>query len=172
MKRTMVIVILAALGVCLSLTRTSSAQGEKRADDRSFVLKAAGAGIAEVKLGELAEKQATSPDVKKFAARMVQDHTQANHELTKIVEGRGIQLPTTLDKKHQEVYDRLSKLTGAEFDQDFMRHMLEDHKDAVALFEAQAKDGQDAALKAFATKTLPTLREHLKMAQQLVGKSG
>ena len=77
----------------------------------------------------------------------------------------------TMDKthmeKHKEVKDRLSKLSGAEFDQAFMQQMVKDHTEAVTLFENQATNGKDAEVKAWAAKTLPTLKEHLQLAQEI-----
>jgi putative membrane protein len=74
-----------------------------------------------------------------------------------------------MDKKHREVMDHLLTLKGADFDHAFMKHMVSDHQEAIALFEREAKDGKDPELKDFASKTLPTLREHLKMARKIAG---
>jgi putative membrane protein len=77
-----------------------------------------------------------------------------------------------MDRQHQETAETLAKLQGANFDREFMRHMVTDHEKAVRLFAAQAQDGTDAELKAFAAKTLPTLQEHLRMAQTLAQQQG
>ena len=66
--------------------------------------------------------------------------------------------------------ERLAQLTGADFDRQFMRQMVKDHKEAVSLFESQSKNGRDEDLKALAGKMLPTLRDHLKMAQEMADK--
>lgn len=135
--------------------------------DQRFVRIAASAGMAEVKLGQLGVKRARSADVKKFAQRMVDDHTRANQQLMDLVSQKGMRAPTMLDAKHQVVMDRLSKLDGDEFDREFMNVMVKDHHKAVDLFEKEAQSGADPALKGFAEKTLPTLRDHLKMAEDL-----
>ena len=80
---------------------------------------------------------------------------------------KSVTLPTELDAKHKAMHDKLSKLSGAGFDKAYMSHMVTAHKEAVALFEREAKNGTDAEAKSFAEKTLPTLREHLKMAQDV-----
>jgi putative membrane protein len=77
-----------------------------------------------------------------------------------------------LKGKHREAMDKLAKLSGADFDREYMRNQVKDHEKAVALFERQANSGSDADLKAFATKTLPTLREHHQMARDLAAKVG
>ena len=75
-------------------------------------------------------------------------------------------LPTELDAKHKAMQDKLSKLKGQAFDKAYMTHMVTAHKQAVTLFQQEAKSGKDAETKAFAEKTLPTLQAHLKMAQE------
>lgn len=133
--------------------------------DSSFVKKAAMGGMAEVELGNLAQQKASSDQVKQFGARMVQDHGKANDELKQIAGSKGIDLPAALDGKHRKDMDRLGKLSGAQFDKAYMNHMVDDHKKDIADFKKEANSGKDADVKAFAAKTLPTLEEHLKLAQ-------
>jgi putative membrane protein len=134
--------------------------------DRGFVEKAAMGGMAEVELGNLAQQKASSAEVKQFAARMVEDHGKANDELKQLASSKGIPLPTALDRKHRSDMDRLGKLSGAEFDRAYMSHMLDDHKKDVAEFKKQATSGKDSDLKAFASKSVPVLEQHLQLAQK------
>jgi len=141
--------------------------------DKEFVQKAASGGMMEVAAGELASKNATSEDVRNFGARMVQDHGQANQSLMEIAQKKGVQVPGEMSKKQNKEVDKLAEKTGANFDRDYMKLMLKEHRDAIKLFEKQARDGRDPDLKAFAESTLPTLREHLAMGtkiQQMLGK--
>jgi len=140
------------------------------AADSRFATKAAAGGMAEVKLGELAQKNASSPDVKAFGKKMVDDHTKAGDKLKSIASKDSINLPTSIDAKDQAVYDKLSKLNGAEFDKAYMQDMVKDHKTDVAEFQKESNSGKSADLKSFATETLPTLQEHLKMAQDTAAK--
>ncbi|HLL12961.1 MAG TPA: DUF4142 domain-containing protein [Rubrivivax sp.] len=133
--------------------------------DRKFVEEAAQAGMAEVEHGNLAAQRATNPQVKQYAQRMVQDHTKSNDELKTIASARGITPPTAMDRKHHRAMEKLGKANGAEFDREYMKHMVDDHKKTVSLFEKQAKSGKDGDLKSFAVKTLPILQEHLALAQ-------
>jgi putative membrane protein len=80
--------------------------------------------------------------------------------------------PKEMTRKEQELYDRLSKLRGAEFDRAYIDAMVKDHKEDVAHFEAMSRDGSDPDLKAWASKTLPTLKEHLKLAEDIQKKLG
>jgi putative membrane protein len=140
------------------------------AADHKFVMTAALGGMAEVELGRLAAQKGASDEVRQFGRRMVDDHTKANGELTSVASAKGMTLPTTLDPKHQAEAQKLSALAGEKFDREYVKMMLKDHKKAVDEFEREASRGADADLKAFASATLPTLREHLRMIQRISDK--
>lgn len=133
--------------------------------DHGFAETAAMGGMVEVELGNLAQQNGASEQVKQFGKRMVDDHSKANDELKQVASSKDITLPATLDKKHQGDVDKFSKLSGAKFDKAYMSHMVDDHKHDVSDFRKESKSGKDADLKAFAANTLPTLEEHLKLAQ-------
>lgn len=162
-----------AIGIQAQVNDVTAASGPARqaaalsSADRNFATAAALGGLAEVRLGELAQRKGASDHVKQFGAQMVQDHGKANEELKRVAIGKGLQLPTELDRKHADVQANLDKRSGAEFDREYIRVMLDAHKKDVALFERQARSGKDADLKAFAEKTLPTLRQHLTHVQGL-----
>ena len=139
--------------------------------DSSFVMKAAGGGHTEVEAGKLASGKATNSDVKAFAQRMVKDHGKANTELLSLAKSKSIDIKAN-DSDAKALTDRLGKLSGAAFDRAYMEEMVKDHQTDVELFERQSRDGDDAELKAWAGKQLPTLREHLKMAQDVHAKLG
>jgi putative membrane protein len=96
---------------------------------------------------------------------MEQDHSKANDELKKLAADKGVQLATALDSKHKSKVDKLAKLSGADFDKRYMSEMVSDHKNDVKLFQKEADKGKDADIKQFASKTLPTLKEHLQLAE-------
>jgi len=135
--------------------------------DAQFVLKASAAGLAEVKFAQLALKRAQGDEVKKFAQHMIKDHTKANDKLKTIAESEKYALSTTMDPKHQELYQKLTGLTGADFDREYLLTQVKDHEKAVALFEQESQNGQNKKMKEFAVKTLPTLREHLELVRKL-----
>jgi putative membrane protein len=154
---------------------SASTKASASSADQAFVRKAAMGGLAEVELGRLAQQKASSDEVKQFASRMVQDHSKSNDELKQVASAKGIEVPSALDMKHKNDYDRLNKLSGAEFDRAYMSHMVDDHRKDVADFKKEADSGKDADIKSFAAKTLPTLQEHMQLAQKTndaVKKSG
>jgi putative membrane protein len=140
--------------------------------DHEFITKVSQGGKTEVELGQLALKQASNADVKQFAQRMIDDHSKTGDELKGLAASKGITLPADLDKKHKETIDKLTKVSAADFDREYMKQMVKDHSMNVTLFEQQAKNGKDADTKAWAEKTLPTLREHLTMARDTASKVG
>ena len=171
------IAITFALGACTQDGRTTSgATGASAAasagaslssNDRQFVTLAAQGGWAEIETGQLAQKNGASDAVRQYGARMVQDHGMANKELESIAGKLGMTPPKDTDPKHKADAAKLAQLTGAEFDRQYSMHMVMDHEMTIALFQKQAQTGENASLRAFATKQLPILQEHLKMAQSL-----
>jgi putative membrane protein len=149
----------------LAIAALAVAENAVPTADRAFAEKAAMGGAAEVQTGRMAEQKAMNDQVKQFGARMAQDHAKAGAELKQIAAGKGLTLPTSPSADDQRQMDKLEKLAAADFDRTYMTHMVADHKKDIAEFEKEASSGKDPEIKAFAAKTLPTLREHLKLAQ-------
>jgi putative membrane protein len=133
--------------------------------DKKFVEKASQGGAAEVQFGKLAEQKAQSAEVKQFGQRMVKDHSAANDKLTQLAGKKGIAPAADMDSSSKREYDKLSKLSGAQFDKEYMKTMVSDHEKDIKEFKSEAKSGKDADIKNFAESTVPTLEEHLKQAK-------
>src|SRR5262249_19458122 len=146
---------------------TAKGQDGAMSADQSFVTEAADGGMAEVELGQLAAEKALNEEVKKFGQRMVTDHSKANNDLHQIAAQKRVALPFSISGKEKTTKDRLSKLSGAEFDKAYMTEMVSDHQKDVAAFKNESTNGKDPDVKDFATKTLPTLEDHLKQAQEI-----
>ena len=158
----------AGAGTSGSSASGSNANGGKHSlarGDRKFVEEAAAGGMAEVAMGNVAQQKAGNDAVKQFGSRMVTDHTKANDELKSIASNKGIELPSSPTKGQQRDIEKMGKKSGADFDKDYMKHMVSDHKKDVKEFQKEAKSGKDPELQAFAQKTLPILQEHLQQAQ-------
>ena len=138
--------------------------------DQTFIKGAAEGGMAEVELGRLAVEKTSNDDVKKFGQRMVDDHSKANEELKEIATKKNVALPNEPSAKHKATKDRLSKLSGSQFDKAYMSDMLKDHKKDVADFQRESNTGRDAEVKSFAAQTLPALKDHLKEAKSIAPK--
>lgn len=141
--------------------------------DRSFFEEATRGGMAEVTLGRLARDRAQSEEVKNFAQRMVEDHSKFNDELLQIGGRLSLTAPANLNRKHQDLVDKLSKASGVGFDQQYMKAMVDDHKKDVETFRKHADRGDPSdnpQLKTFAATKLPTLQSHLQQAQQILDR--
>jgi putative membrane protein len=149
-----------------SETSAKTSAGTKMSDT-DFLQKAAQGGLAEVELGQLAQQKASSPEVKQFGERMVNDHTKANDQLKQVAEKEHVNLPQDLDAKDKMTKARLEKLSGEQFDRAYMRDMVKDHRKDISEFQRESQNAQDPGLKNFVTQTLPTLREHLKQAEKI-----
>lgn len=135
--------------------------------DAQFARKAAQGGMAEVKMGQLAQDIGTADSVKKFGQRMVEDHSKAGDALKQAAAKESVTLPNDMNAQDKATYDSLSKLSGAAFDRAYARDMVKDHEEDIAEFNREANGGQDAAIKDFASQTLPTLQDHLKQAKEM-----
>jgi putative membrane protein len=136
-------------------------------DDSEFAVAAADGGMLEVQLGELAQTNGASADVKKFGETMVKDHSKANEELKALAQQKNITLPMSLSDDKQKKYDDLSKKKGADFDKAYASYMVDDHKEDISEFEEAAKDAKDPEVKSWAAGKVPTLKHHLEMAEAL-----
>jgi len=161
-----------AVGMTAPISGQDSPRAREADQDQKFVREATAAGMAEVNLSRRALTGATRQEVKDFARHMVEDHTKANTELLAVVNKKGFAraASNTMPAEHRALDARLGTLRGEDFDRTYMKQMVKDHEDAVQLFQTQAKSGKDDDLKAFAEKTLPTLKKHLEMARKVAGE--
>jgi putative membrane protein len=133
-----------------------------------FVKQVAISDMFEIESSKLAQQKGNAGE-KTFASQMVSDHTKTSTELKGMVTGGKVKadVPTALDSSHQSKLDKLKGESGKDFSSDYDSMQVSAHKDAVSLFERYAKGGENADLKNWAGKTLPTLKHHLDMAQSL-----
>jgi putative membrane protein len=142
------------------------------AADSRFAKEAAQGGMAEVKLGQLAQDKGSNDAVKSFGKRMVDEHSKAGDILKEAASKENVTLPTDMSAKDQAIYDRLSKLNGAAFDRAYAKDMVKDHQTDVAAFQKEANSGKSESMKSFASETLPTLQDHLKEAKEMMKTVG
>lgn len=169
-------------GAAASMARANSADDANR-----FIEKMGHVGAAEIKLGQLAAERAANAEVKQFGRRMVADHQKASAELKQVASKMSVTIPAQPDEKHQELADRLSKLKGAEFDREYMKAMVDGHEEVARDLERHAAPaarpgersvgttgdaaaGAEASISAWASKTLPDVRQHLEQARKIQEK--
>ena len=174
-KRLLALVAIALFVSLIPMSRAADEKKELSGKDMKFIKNAATGGEEEVALGKLAAAKATSDDVKKFGQQMVDDHSKANDELKDLAKGKGVDLKDAEDKaikQEQKMEAKLSKKEGDAFDKAYMDEMVKDHEKDVKEFEDASKNCDDADLKSWAGKTLPTLQHHLEMAKDVQSKLG
>jgi predicted outer membrane protein len=138
--------------------------------DKDFVQAASMASSTEIDASKLATSNSTDKDVKSFAHHMILDHTKLTAQL-KMAAPHGVAVPK--DNSDTTLLDSLKPLKGADFDKAYISKVgLKGHKEAIAAFEKEISDGQNADLKKAAQKALPTIKEHYQMAQQLASRKG
>jgi putative membrane protein len=164
-----IIVAMPLSGFAQSRTdRDSTAAAKKSAaPDEKFLKRAAVDNKAEDDLGRLAGDRGSSQSVKQFGQRMVTDHGKAIEELQQLAQQKGVSLPADTDAKHKKTYDRLSKLSGDQFDREYMKHMVREHDADVKAFKREAERAKDPDVKSWAGKTLPVLEQHQQQAHQI-----
>jgi putative membrane protein len=151
----------------VAVLATAGRADEKAFSDAEFVKKAGSSGVKEVMMGKLGTTMGQSDAVKKFSETIVADHTKANTELMAAAKAAGLSVPDAPSPEDQKELDMMKGHKGADFDRHFAEHMVKGHEKSVALFTTASKEARDPNLKAFATKTLPTLQQHLEMAKRL-----
>jgi putative membrane protein len=164
--------LLTALGWWLVLGLQGSSPlmstAEAAMKDEAFVREAAHGGLAEIKLGKLAMDRGSNEGVEAFGTRMVADHTQAGDDLKEAAKKEHIGLPTDISARDHATYDRLSKLSGTDFDKAYAQEMVKDHQQDLRDFQREANHGNDDVIREFASKTVPMIQQHLDQAKEML----
>ncbi|WP_205500484.1 DUF4142 domain-containing protein [Rufibacter psychrotolerans] len=138
--------------------------------DPMFLIDAGSSNLLEIQLGQLAAQKATNPEVKQFGQMMADHHANATNELKQVAAQLNVTLPTTLTQEHQALVEKLTGLTGPEFDVAYMDAMETAHRLDIAKFELKSQNAENNRVKEFAAKHLPILRSHFEMATRLEDK--
>jgi putative membrane protein len=160
----------ASTAAAMPTTSSSNAIAAPISDPEGFASKAAISNMFEIQASQLALTSSTTPAVKTFAQKMIDDHTKAGKQMQQAAQSEKVSVPTALDGAASQQLAKLKGLSGQQFDQAYLPMQLQAHEDAVALFQGYSTSGQAGALKDFAGKALPTLQMHLKMVQDLTRK--
>jgi putative membrane protein len=171
MNRITKLLCIVALG-CAGLGISLSAHAAVTDQDKQFLTKASQGNFDEIKLSELAGSKATNPQVKAFAHKMVVDHTALGMRMKPFAQAWGLTPPMSLDSDHQAEYDKLSGLSGVDFDKEYMNCMVKDHHEALNLFNEEAKTTTDMKFKQAVMHGQSVVAAHTHMADSLYSKLG
>ena len=141
------------------------------ASDSTFIQTAGSLGLMQAKLGKLAAENGSSSAVKDFGKRMVEEYAQANKDLAAGAKQAAYPAPVML-RRHQEIVNRFLGMGRSSFDKNYMAEMVNQHNEAVRLFQQEAERGRVASLKELASRMLPTVQQHLSLATQTAGTVG
>jgi putative membrane protein len=148
-------------------TASKKSGGQLAKDDLQSFRKMAQADMAEVAAGKVATEKAQSPEVKKYAQHMVDEHSKMLEEGKQLAQAKGVTPPSQPEKKHQAALQKLQKASGGDFDRQYMQQMVKDHQEVLKVAEKAAKDAKDPQLKAHAQKGAPHIKEHLAEARKI-----
>jgi putative membrane protein len=135
--------------------------------DRQFATKAAQSDMTEIKTSQLALRKSKNPQVLSYAREMIQAHTDSTNKLKPIVARLNLTMPKTLGSENQALVNRLSRLSGTQFDREYTTGQAQGHAKTQAAFETELQQGQNSDLKAFANEILPVVTMHLEMVQKM-----
>lgn len=153
-------------------TGKESQQNTANSLDSSFIKLAAEANLGEIQAAKIVLQKSTDPAVKDFANRMVTDHTQASHTLATLAEMNHVDLPGQAADAERQAAGKLRQLSGPDLDRTYLRDELEGHKAVISAFEKEIEQGRQPDFKHYAEQTLPTLQDHIRIAENVAGRLG
>ena len=159
--------LIPALALAAFVAAPAYAQDKMSNDDQAAMKQLASANIAEIQSGKMAASKAQSPEVKKFAQQMVTDHGKMLEDLKSLAKSKGVALPDSAPMKDMAQSKLLERKSGAEFDKDYMEHMVKDHEKDVQDTQNIAAKAKDPQFKSAVQQANGKIREHLQMAQRL-----
>lgn len=172
MKRILALVCCIALGTLPALAAQNKAAGAPMTDQQ-FVDFAAQTDMVEANLGQLAQNNASSQDVKDYGQMLATDHTNDFSQLHAAAQSASLTVPDAIDSAHNKMMiTPMEKMHGAAFDRTYVRDMVAGHTKAIAVYKKEASDAQNDALKTYAQAALPTLQKHLDQAKELEKSGG
>ena len=177
MKKVMLMTAMLVLTMCVSngfaqndstMKSDDKMMSGKKNPDAKFMMMAATSDMNEIAASQQAMSKSTNEEVKKLAQMMIEDHTKSSEELKPIAANKNVMLPNEPDSKHKSAMEKMSSMSGMEFDMAYVKMMVKDHEKAVSMFTKESNSGKDAEAKAFAAKTLPVLQMHLDMSRKMM----
>ena len=155
-------------GVTMGSTGASGTSSSVNASDRHLMQELAHANLSEISMAKLAQSKTTNDQVHSFAQHMIDDHTKALNQLQQLAQTKNVQLPTEPDAKHKASEKRLNGLSGTAFDKQYVSKAgVEDHRQVHRLVEKMSKSARDADVKKLGADLLPSIDQHLQMAQNI-----
>jgi putative membrane protein len=157
---------MAALALAASIALIGNAAFGQAKGSKEFLIDAMQGNLAEVQVGQLAQTKGNTEGVRQFGGMLATDHAMAQDQDMKLASSLGVTPPAAPKPEAKHLYDKLSKLSGAGFDAEFLRAMVDDHQKDIQEFKTEASSGGGATAR-LASNQLPVLEKHLATAQTL-----
>ena len=138
---------------------------QQTSPSQAFLKKAIQGNFAEVEMGKLAQRNGQDDSLKKFGQTLIEDHSAANQKAIDAAKSMGINAPDGPSAKQKADYNKMSKMSGAQFDRGFATHMVADHEKDIAEYKKESKQA-DAAGE-YAKGQIDVLQKHLQTAKSL-----
>jgi putative membrane protein len=150
------------------------AQGQisQLSQDSKLIFQMASSNIMEVRLGQMAQQKASNASVKQFGQQMVTDHTNLENQLTGLVSKNNTNFQPSMSKENEAEVSRLEKLSGAQFDQQYMTSMIQHHQQDISTLQSQGQSAKSGEARQMIAAALPVLQQHLSLATQVGGQVG
>jgi putative membrane protein len=158
--------MVAVLTIPLQRSLAEDASAKPTSAEKAFITKAADGGMTEVELGQLAAKKGGSDEVKNFGSKMVKDHGKINDDLKQVAGKMNVEVPAKISAKHHALIQKMSGMSGADFDKAYVKEMVEDHEMDIAEFEKAQKEVKNEDLKEFIDDSLTVMKDHLEMIKK------
>ena len=176
LQKAMIVAVVVLTGTLVAFSANGqtagTANGPLSSADKHFMSNAAEGGLAEVELGRMAAEKGSSQAVRDFGQRMVDDHSKANDQLKDVAGRLGVSLPDHVSAADEAEKAKLKAYSGEHFDRAYISLMLRDHRNDIAQFRRESRIGENREVRSFASNTLPTLEQHLRLAQEAEHKLG
>lgn len=157
----------AAIAALLASASPAGAQPRLAPPDRAALQRLVQADLAEIEAGRLAQRKASTPEVKAFGAHVAEEHAQRLAETKALAQARGVKAPSRPDEPQRETLRSLGRFSGEDFERRFMALMVEGHQDALRLAERTARQAKDPVLKAHAEESAARIKAHLRASRRL-----
>lgn len=173
MNRLMIAVSLAGvLGAAPAFAQNSSNAYQVNQQDRTYAIRAEQMNRAEIRAGQVAERNGGTVGVQEFGRWMAADHTLMSKTLSRIAQNVGIQVPNSPSQGQMQNVNELKKLNPAQFDRTYTTFQVQDHQRAIAETRNEIQSGTNPVIRGAAEEALPLLQQHLTEAQILERVSG
>jgi putative membrane protein len=160
-----------ATALAVSLPLASRAAEHEDMRDAHFIRKAAEGNNGEIQMAQMVAERTQDAQLRSYCDRLIRDHSQANQQLRQIADAKGVEFPAGANSSAEHEMHKLEKKSGHDLDRAAADHWVKDHKKDIKEYETEANHAKDPQVKQYAISTLPTLREHLNLAESLASSS-